>query len=348
MNSTRKLISTFIVITVFLVTSLSTNRHVNAAAFNADLAWSPDGTMIALSEGPYGCTAAAGSHVILLIDPATKQELQRLSGNLCPILSVAWSHDSRQVAAGSEDGSIQVWDVLKGQVVLTMEQHPSWGRFGLAWSPDDSQIASLIVDGDIIEIWDASTGKYVSRHENHTGLVTSVDWSPDGTGLAYSSTDNTIRIWNIVTSENEHILQGHTEQIASVDWSPDGNQLVSGGKDKTFRIWSSITGKLIKTFQSHTGTVLTVRWSPDSRFVASGSDDKTIEIWNVDLGYQTDVIQSELGIVYDIEWSPDGHQLAYIGFDNTVAEGPLFQIISPSLSNAEATIHPTITTTPIP
>jgi WD40 repeat protein len=335
-------------ITVFLVTSLSTSHHVIAAALNADLAWSPDGTMIALSEGPYGCTEVAGSHVILLIYPATNQDLQRLSGNLCPILSVAWSHDSRQIATGSEDGSIQVWDALKGQVLLTMEQRPSWGRFGLAWSPDNSRIASLLVEGGSIEIWDASTGKYVSSYKNQTGLVTSVDWSPDGTRLANSSTDNRIRIWNVVTGENELILKGHTDEVASVEWSPSGNQLISSGKDKTFRIWDSITGKLIKTFQSHTGTVLSVRWSPNSHFVASGSDDKTIEIWNVDLGYQTDVIQSELGIVYDIEWSPDSNQLAYIGFDNTVAESPLFLIISPSLLNVEATLQPTITATSVP
>src|SRR4051812_15612288 len=96
------------VVTIFCLICFSTAKYASAAALNNDLAWSPDGTIIAISDGPFGCTATAGSHVVILFNATTNEEIGRLSGNLCPILSVAWSSDSQHLATGSEDGEIQI------------------------------------------------------------------------------------------------------------------------------------------------------------------------------------------------------------------------------------------------
>src|SRR5690349_15632392 len=99
-------------IIVVLAMMISFNQNVQAAALNNDLAWSPDGSMIALSNGPFGCSSVSGNHTILIIDAATNQELRELSGNVCPVLSVAWSSDSQRLAVASEDGNIQVWSAI--------------------------------------------------------------------------------------------------------------------------------------------------------------------------------------------------------------------------------------------
>ena len=74
--------------------------------------------------------------------------------------------------------------------------------------------------------------------QGHTCWVLSVTWSPDGTKLASSSDDRSIRIWNAETAESIATLQGHTDLVYSVAWSPDGTKLASGSDDESIRIWN--------------------------------------------------------------------------------------------------------------
>jgi WD40 repeat protein len=53
-------------------------------------------------------------------------------------------------------------------------------------------------------------------------VVTSVAWSPDGTRLATTSNDATVRLWNPTTGHTTATLTGHTDRVTAVAWSPDG------------------------------------------------------------------------------------------------------------------------------
>jgi WD40 repeat protein len=62
-----------------------------------------------------------------------------------------------------------------------------------------------------------------------------VAWLPDGTRLASSSRDSTVRLWDAATGAALATLNGHTEAVISGAWSPDGTRLASA--DETVRIW---------------------------------------------------------------------------------------------------------------
>ncbi|MGV9721552.1 pentapeptide repeat-containing protein, partial [Nocardia beijingensis] len=55
----------------------------------------------------------------------------------------------------------------------------------------------------------------------HTGTVTTVVWSPDGTRLLTGSDDGTARIWDAHTAQPLHTLTDHTRMVNAVAWSPD-------------------------------------------------------------------------------------------------------------------------------
>src|SRR2546430_13026350 len=52
--------------------------------------------------------------------------------------------------------------------------------------------------------------------EGHTGHVWSVAFSPNGSLLASSSNDKTVRLWNVRTGQTITTLEGHDGSVNSV------------------------------------------------------------------------------------------------------------------------------------
>ncbi len=95
--------------------------------------------------------------MVKVLDAATGQEVISLRGNNVSLYSVAWSPDSKHLAATSFDHTVKVWDADMEQPVLTLYGHkdyPSW----VAWSRDGRRLASAGQDR-MVKVWDANTGR---------------------------------------------------------------------------------------------------------------------------------------------------------------------------------------------
>jgi WD40 repeat protein len=57
-------------------------------------------------------------------------------------------------------------------------------------------------------LWDASSGQLVRRFDGHSGSVTAVAFSRDGSRVLSGSADRTIGIWNAATGELLTTLMG--------------------------------------------------------------------------------------------------------------------------------------------
>jgi WD40 repeat protein len=148
---------------------------------------------------------------------------------------VGFSPDGQQLASGSFDNTIKIWDVTTGKVLNTLKGHDSW-VYGVGFSPDGQQLASGSFD-KTIKIWDVTTGKVLNTLKGHDSSVYSVGFSPDGQQLASGSFDKTIKIWDVTTGKVLNTLKGHDSSVYSVGFSPDGQQLASGSHDKTIILW---------------------------------------------------------------------------------------------------------------
>ncbi|KAK6495585.1 hypothetical protein TWF481_002633 [Arthrobotrys musiformis] len=83
--------------------------------------------------------------------------VQTLEGHSRWVGSVAFSHDGKQLASGSHDTTIKLWDTTTGASLATLEGHSGWVR-SVAFSHDDKQLASGSEDGTI-KLWDTATVK---------------------------------------------------------------------------------------------------------------------------------------------------------------------------------------------
>ena len=159
-----------------------------ASAGSVDcVAFSPDGTLLAVSRGLS----------VELVDVASGDTLRVFSGHADGVSGVAFSPDGALLATASDDGTARLWDPTTGQHRTTFEGHAGWVS-GVAFSPDGALLATASRDGTA-RLWDPTTGQHRTTLRGHTNLVSGVAFSSDGALLATASNDGTARLWDPTT-----------------------------------------------------------------------------------------------------------------------------------------------------
>lgn len=179
-------------------------------------------------------------------------------------------------------------------------------------SPDNSIIA--IPDPVLFSIvlLDLHTQKTLQILEGHTGFVNGMDFSPDGSMLASSSADGTVRLWLVETGAQIAELHGHNAVVNDVVFSPDGKSLASSSNDFSVIIWEIRSGKILKklfdTSQGISGPVFMSVFSPDGLKLATSR----LEVWDVESGALDMVLYTPDGFGGNsITYSNDGSLIAF-------------------------------------
>jgi WD40 repeat protein len=126
---------------------------------------------------------------------ATRPRAERVfRGHTQSVWCVVFSPDGKQLATGSADETVRLWDTESGQEVFTWPGHAGHVA-GVSFSPDGRSVASCSNDG-LIKLWDPQTGQEVLTLTGHERPVTAVAFSPDGQLLASCGHDGMVRVWD--------------------------------------------------------------------------------------------------------------------------------------------------------
>ncbi|KAG7416015.1 Vegetative incompatibility protein HET-E-1 [Fusarium oxysporum f. sp. rapae] len=238
-----------------------------------------------------------------------------LEGNSGVVRSVAFSHDSKSIASGSDDGTIRIWNAETGKCEQVLEGHSNRVR-SVMFSHNSKRVVSASRDKRI-RLWNAETGECERVLKGHSDGVWSAVFSHDSKSIASGSDDGTIRIWNAETGKCERVLICHIDGVSSVMFSYNSKRVVSAF-DGTIWIWNAKKGKCERVLEGHGGSVNSVVFSHDSKKVASASDNKSIWIWNTKTGECEQVLTGHNDYVNSVSFSHDSKKVASASDDKMI------------------------------
>ena len=234
------------------------------------------------------------------------------------IMSVSFSPDSNILAAGIDNGTIELWDVNTGKVSI-LEGHKTVGssdRMRVSFSNDGSILAST--SSSEAHLWDVATGELIKTLGEQSWGATNVSFSPDGNTMAtYNYTG--LHLWDVKTYKLLHTFNHAPTLVSSgadanISFSPDGSTLVTYTYDKTTHsralyLWDVATKTLRNVLHGPYDSVDAISYSTNGSILAA-TTSHGIFLWNVYqrgtsyVRFQGQVLNPQTAI------SPDGKVLA--------------------------------------
>ncbi|KAK2144717.1 hypothetical protein LSH36_736g01022 [Paralvinella palmiformis] len=190
----------------------------------------------------------------------------------------AFSRDGLNVATGSEDSWIQVWD-LAGAQIHSVQGH-SDTITGIVYSPDNKTLATTSKD-QTTKFWNMTKDSLTPIATVTMGLQgLACDYSPDGQVLAVTCYGGLVTI-----DTNSHIIRTKSTGFSSYNfgacYSPSGQEVASGGDNSSVTLWDADTGEAKSKLVGHKGWIWSIQYTKDGSKLLSCSSDRTLKVWDV-------------------------------------------------------------------
>jgi WD40 repeat protein len=228
-----------------------------------DLAWSPDGTLLA---------AASASGPLTLYEALDGQKRHGLPGHDGGTNTVAWRPGSLVLASGGQDGAVKLWDGAAGQHIATASLGHSWVEH-LAWRPDGAgSLLAAAAGRKLMFLHPDATVRHEFKDAPKT--ISALAWHPRG-GCAAAAYFGGVCLWDAddAVAQKEY---PYGNGILALAWSPDARWLVSGNQDPSVHLWMPESDVELQ-MSGYEGKVRHLSFDSASRWLAtSGSQDACI------------------------------------------------------------------------
>ena len=255
------------------------------------LVFSPDGRLLA--------TTTFRSSTVKLWETSSGRELRNLSSgtqsgtSMSPF--VAFSRDSRLVAAAAGDNSVKIWDVISGRELQTLAGTQGSvtsalaGIFFIAFTSN----GNVVTISDAIRVWDTTSGQELRSIGVDTLSMSALMGggggaaiTPDGNQLAFvlsgGAESPQVKFWDLATGREARSVNLPDKDFDSVElgFTPDGRLLLAGIVDKRLRLWDLSAKGNERDLTPTTADYGFLKFSRDGRLLAL-AEGYTVKLWEL-------------------------------------------------------------------
>lgn len=234
-----------------------------------------------------------------------------LKGHKMEGFALEWNkHTAGQLLSGSEDKTVNLWDLQKDFTLDTKSVSPSKTYTHHSATVNEVQFHPILgknlfgsVSDDLtMQLMDMrapSTNKPAILFKNaHQDAINTFAFHPTMDKLfATGSADKTIAVFDLRFADHGkiHSLEGHKDAITKVDWHPsDSSILASSAEDRRVIFWDLARAGMEQTPEDaedgppemlfmhggHTNRVSDFTWNMNDPWVmCSAAEDNLIQIW---------------------------------------------------------------------
>jgi len=238
---------------------------------------------------------------------------------------IKWSPSARTLAVsytGDRGACVWFW-TASGKKKFKVDDLGEYSAHSMAWSPDGRLLGAAASDSASYII-DAESGDAVRQIKaNRSRGAARPAYSRDGTLMAYSCRDNTIRIWDLVNCKQKSVVavptqSGKYRHVNRMKWSPDATKiaLLMYGSSTAY-ILDVKSGVIGSSLPGGSGSANDMAWTLDSKrlFVSQSvpyrKEVGSTKLWDVaGSGVDFTLSDKKISSHYRLAITPDGKTLA--------------------------------------
>ncbi|NXV97605.1 DAW1 factor, partial [Calonectris borealis] len=162
---------------------------------------------------------------------------------------LSFNLQSTLVATGSMDTTAKLWDIEKGEEIVTLSGH-SAEIIVLSFSTTGDRIITGSFD-HTVAVWDVDTGR-----EQNVFIMMPTD---NNVVARYDLQKNYpylfMQLWNALTGTHIATLTGHSDEILDVCFDYAGQRIATASADGSARVYNAETKKCIAKLEGHGGEI---------------------------------------------------------------------------------------------
>lgn len=304
-----------------------------------------EGKVFAVAVSPDGATVAAGGYFgpgigdeppygdIRLFDLKTGRIAAVLKGLEQAVLDIAFSPEGDFLAAGGDDGFVQVWRrdeaAQAGWTRHGALDADAWRIGKLAFALGGKRLAVATADNGL-RLYDTADGKEIAMPEAEAlrdSRLSALAVSPDSATFATGNDEGHIHLWRAGDGALAATLPARGHRIGALAFSADGTRLVAScgyrcGGDMTvasFLLAEPAAPPVL--YAGHDNTVYAAAAGPEGLVATAGGERHAIHVWNPATGEARRTMHGSGAPVTAVGVAADGGVVAW-GTQNPCPDEP--------------------------